>query len=441
MLRMAVILVIDNSFSRIEGLSTGQFKRLRTLLSYKPNPAQAYYSKFKFTRPTYCIDLRGSFPSGLLHRVKAWLLAQNIAFEVQDTRRVPKQVINNIKVSNNILPYKAQFEAVKNAVLRQRGIISMPTGTGKSIVIALIASRLGVRTLVVVPNLELKKQLTESLLGVLNDTSLVTVENIDSNALTASTSYDCLIIDEAHHVAAKTYHKLNRTVWKDIYYRFFLTATPYRNKPEETLLFEGIAGEVIYQLAYKEAVSKGYIVSVEAYYVELPKSKTFAHTWAEVYSELVVNNEVRNKLIARILEGLRAADVSTLCLVKEVRHGLNIQSLIDVPFANGQDEASRNEILEFSSGSIKTLVGTTGLLGEGVDTKPCEYVIIAGLGKAKSAFLQQVGRAVRTYPGKLSAKIILVKDSSHRFLLRHFKEQSNILKQEYGVVPVKLNVE
>jgi superfamily II DNA or RNA helicase len=112
-----------------------------------------------------------------------------------------------------------------------------------------------------------------------------------------------------------------------------------------------------------------------------------------------------------------------------------------IPFANGQDEESRDFIRQFNSGGIKALIGTTGVLGEGVDTKPCEIVIIACLGKAKSAFMQQVGRAVRTYPGKESAKVVIIKDASHKFLSRHYAAQVAILKEEYGVTPQLITLE
>ena len=97
----------------------------------------------------------------------------------------------------------------------------------------------------------------------------VTIENIDSKALSKPTmQFSVLIIDEGHHSAAKTYHRLNKHAWSEIYYRFFLTATPFRNDSEETLLFEAICGEVIYKLNYIDAISKGYIVPVDAYYLE-----------------------------------------------------------------------------------------------------------------------------------------------------------------------------
>lgn len=340
-----------------------------------------------------------------------------------------------------IIPYIHQVKAAKTAACIGRGTISMVTGYGKSVTMALLINELQVKTLVIVPNLELKRQLTETFNKLLGPTKNVVVENIDSVFLKRdATNYDCLIIDEVHRAAAKSYHKLNKTKWKDIYYRFGFTATPYRNKDNEQLLLQSMAGDVIYKVDYNSALKDNAIVPIESYYVEVPKQLTNAIGWAQVYKHLVVNNDSRNKLISALLQRLNEQAVPTLCLVKEIAHGNLISNLTGVPFANGQDEDSRIYIEQFNSGKIKCLIGTTGILGEGIDSRPAEFVIIAGLGKAKSAFLQQIGRGVRIYPGKESCKVVLFKDASHEYCLRHYKEQCKILKEELNLVPLKLEI-
>jgi len=331
-------------------------------------------------------------------------------------------------------PYPDQLKAVSAALKHHRGIIEMPTGTGKSHVARLIIEALDLPTLVVVPTLEIKRQMQYTLSGLKN----VRVENIDSRALSSLTAqFSVLILDEAHHAAAKTYHRLNKHNWNGIYYRFMLTATPFRNDAEETLLFEAICGQVIYKLSYRAAIRNHYIVPIEAYYLEIPKQDTDAVTYREVYDQLVVHNEIRNLMIGALLGRLNRP---ALCLVREVIHGKILAEMTGFPFVSGEDDESRDYIRAFNAGEIKILIGTTGILGEGIDTKPCEYVIIAGGGKAKSQFMQQVGRSVRNYPDKESAKVIILKDRSHRFLMRHYSAQKKYLLDEYEVMPLKLNL-
>lgn len=431
-----ILVSVNNSYSRVSGLTASQEKELRELLSYSLDAKYAYFRGSFRPRKRCLLSKKGDFPTGLLPRVLEFAKIYKIVGHVTRPLPVPKINVGVFKVK----PYQEQLEAADLAVKLGRGIISACTGSGKSLIIALIASRLHLNTLVVVPTLELKQQLMASLLEVFGTLEYLTIENIDSSNLEKEGYYDCLIIDEAHHVAAKTYQKLNKTVWTSIYHRFFLTATPFRNQTEETLLFESIAGQVIYKLSYKDAVSKGYIVPLEAYYYEVPKVSTNAFTWAEVYSELVVNNEPKNDLIAALGLRLNKAGIPGLILVKEVKHGDLLLKKTGLFFINGSDEESRKYLKEFNKGLIKVLIGTTGILGEGVDTKPCEYVIIAGLGKAKSAFMQAVGRALRKYPGKQSAKVIIIKDRSHKYLARHFNAQCAILKEEYGITAQKLEL-
>lgn len=426
-------LEIGNSYSKITGLPASEEKKLRDKLSYTIGEGSQYYGGFG-PRKKSLLSKRCEFPTGLLHRVHD---AIRLTDEIVDNRKKPTSYYQSLRMGNRLKPYDSQIQAVNRAVEAHRGIISMPTGTGKSLVIALIVRRLSVKTLIVVPSIEIKKQLTESLLNALGPGHNAVVENIDSSRLSTLTKFDCIIIDEAHHVAAKTYQRLNKTAWTSIYYRFMLTATPFRNDSEETLLFEGIAGQVIYRLDYNTAVTKGHIVPVEAYYFEVPKQSVNAVTYQQVYKQLVVNNYARNSQIFSLLFSLYESGASALCLVKEVAHGKNIGY---PSFASGEDDDSRKLIKQFNDNKINCLVATAGLMGEGVDSKPCEFVIIAGLGKAKSQIMQMVGRAVRKYPGKKSAKVILIKDTSHKFTLRHFNEQKKILLEEYGCVPVKLDI-
>lgn len=428
-------LVIGNSYSTIRGLSPDQDKKLRDELSYVVGGKAAFYSRFGPRRKSL-LDKKGGYPTGLHPRVLGFLSANNLLFQISTLTHNVRPALCPIALPINLIPYESQKTATSRAVYHGRGTIAMPTGTGKSLVIAMICHAIGLKTLVVVPSIEIRNQLRHNLKDLKN----VTVMNIDSVA-SHSEHYDCLIIDESHHVAAKTYQKLNKTAWTGIFYRFFLTATPFRNDDEETLLFESIAGQVIYRLDYATAIKQNYIVPIEGYYIEIPKQETDAYTYAQVYSQLVVNNIVRNATISKLLINLQNAGKATLCLVREIEHGKILSAMTGIPFVSGEDDASRNFIRQFNSGVIMTVIGTTGILGEGIDTKPCEYVVIAGLGKAKSQFMQQVGRAVRKYPGKESAKVIIVKDKSHKFLTRHYNAQRAILREEYGALCSKLEIE
>lgn len=436
-------LVIDNSYSRITGLSVKQHKELKALLSYDIDPQQAYFSG-NFRSKRSLLGARGDFPTGLLYLVEKYLKG-GFQWSAKDLRVRPAATAS-LELNLPYEPYPEQIEAAMECLSSHRGIVVAPTGVGKSVIITLIISKLKVKTLVVVPSLELKRQLTGTLKAAFGGDKVggygfsVAVENVDALDPNQEANYDCVIVDEWQHAAAKTYRTLNKRAWRNIYYRFGVTATPFRSNENERLLLESILSEVIYRIDYKTAVAKGYIVPLEAYYVDVLKKQTDGYTWAEVYKDLVVNNGPRNDIIATIMDRMLHASKSTLCLVKEIAHGEALISQVFGQFANGQDGRAEALISSFCDRTLHNLIATTGVCGEGVDTKPAEYIIIAGLGKSRPAFMQQCGRGFRKYPGKESCKIIIFRDASHKFTLRHFNEQVKILKQEYGVKPVRLEL-
>lgn len=434
-------LVVNNSNSLIEGLTVAQSKSLRLMLSYNLDPKQQYYAGSFGPARRYLIDKKGNFPTGLLYLVRDWLTKARETYKYLDNRIPPKSSESLFNLSLPITPYPEQTNAVAACFRSNRGIISAVTGFGKSVTMALLIQKLQVRTLIVVPNLELKRQLTEAFVGYFGKLTNITIENIDSPKLDKLTNYDCLIIDEAHHAAAKTYRDLNKKAWNGIFYRFFFTATPFRSRDEEQILFESVAGRIIYEIDYHAAVSKGYIAPVEAFYIEIPKIKIKGTNWPSVYSELVVNNEVRNDILSNILVKFMQNNMSTLCLVKEIKHGDILKEKTNGLFANGQNEDTEYLIRLFNERKLNVLIGTTGVLGEGIDTRPCEYIIIAGLGKSKNSFMQSVGRGLRKYPGKESCKVIIILDRSHKWSVAHYKEQCKILLEEYSVVPTRLDVD
>lgn len=432
-------LEINNSLCRIEGLSEEQYRGLRDVLSYTADGG--YYSG---SRPNkrYLLDRKGNFPTGLLYLVDAYFKG-NKQYERQDRRIRPTSTYGLFKLKLEHTPYQEQVDAAEACSRLSRGIVAAPTGLGKSVIAALIINELQVPTLVVVPSLELKRQLTASLLHAFGNLDHITVENVDAlDPTIPAVGYDCVIIDEFHHTGAATYRKLNNKAWGGIYYKFGLTATPFRSNDNERLLMESVLSQVIYRVEYADAVADKRIVPMEAYYIDLPvqEMRGNPNSWPAVYSELVVNNEVRNEIIASILGKFHVNKLATLCLVKEIRHGEILSEMTGAPFANGQDGNTRMRVLEFNLGESRSLIGTTGVIGEGVDTKPAEWIILAAGGKAKNQFMQACGRGFRVFPGKDSCKVILFRDASNPWLLKHFKACCKHMRDEYGIKPVKLEI-
>jgi superfamily II DNA or RNA helicase len=431
-------LTINNSISQIEGFTPDQFRMIRRILSYERSEQEKFYmGHHRGLIPL--IDRKGYFPTGLTDLLKAYLHLEHIEYTVQDLRKRPPRSKHVRNISLPFAPHQFQIDAAAAAaVTHDRGCVVAPTGSGKSVIIALLIHTFNVKTLIVVPTLYLKQQLTVSLTQYFGSMLNITVENIDSKALKAPGDYDMVIIDEAHHTAAKTYRDLNKKFWNGIYYRFFLTATPVRNRENEQILLESVTGEVIYELSYEEAIAAGTIVPLCAYYVDAPKVEITEHYWKGVYNQLVVDNPDRNKRIMDLLWLRHMQRIPTLCLVKEIRHGDLLTMDGAFLFANGKNDLTREYISRFNEKNAYILIGTQQILGEGVDTVPAEVVIIAGMGKSIPQFQQAVGRVLRVSPGKTHGTVILIRDGSHKYGIAHFNAQKKILLSEYGVKVEKL---
>jgi superfamily II DNA or RNA helicase len=168
--------------------------------------------------------------------------------------------------------------------------------------------------------------------------------------------------------------------------------------------------------------------------------------YAKSYSKDVVQNVEFNRMVSNLIKNLIDANIPTLCLTKQVTHGVTLQDMLmedgyHVPFAEGKSETKSADIAAFNACEVTGLVGTTGVLGEGVDTKPCEYVLLAGGGKSKNQFMQNCGRAFRRFQGKESGKIVLFKNPNNKWLLDHFNQCLKYLEEEYGVIAQKLEIE
>lgn len=440
------------------GASMVQLQTMRNVMSYTET-TQSRYAGYGSVKK-FLMSKKGVFPTGLLYLAEETFRSKGWAYVVEDTRVRPRTRAEGSSSLMLDLPHKPrpeQEEAACAAFKEGRGIVVAPTGCGKSLIAALILDTFQVRSLLVVPSLGLKKQLTADLRAVFGERMvgplvggkaryLFTVENIDQLPPDPIPGVDLVMIDEFHHSGAKTYRDLNLKAWNEVYFKFGLTATPFRSKSEEKLLLESVLSKVIYSIPYKTALEKGYICPMDVFYVELPvvKLKCSGKNWHSVYKELFVDRPDRNQMICDFVENLHTEGKSTLVLLKQVEHGLKIEYALQkrgirVPFAKGDNDDNEKLIANFNNRVDPVLVGTS-VIGEGIDTRPTEYVILAGGGKSKNQLMQNIGRVFRLHATKQRSVVIIFKDDSHKWTINHFKEVVKHIKQEYGILPVKLEL-
>ena len=94
------------------------------------------------------------FPTGLVERVKDFYAEHGKTIEIID-KRPPKSVGTERNIIDNLKklgkePYPYQMEILDVIDKNDRGIIKVATGGGKSLIAALIAAKLGKKTIIYV---------------------------------------------------------------------------------------------------------------------------------------------------------------------------------------------------------------------------------------------------------------------------------------------------
>lgn len=424
------------------------------------------YINFPEQKKKIYFDYRNnSFPTGwLFSRVLATCKKNNIKYLLEDKRE--KIVPNPITV---MLPHSLrdyQLEAYFAAIEKERGILSIATGAGKTLISAKILSYYGASSLYLVPSLNLvyqthdvlKKIFGEDIVGFVGDgdfnPKLFTVatqqtiwSRVDSKeVLELFDNTKILILDEAHKVE-KTKANLDRlgNTWYLIALKCYnaririaLTATPGKSGAYGRLLLEAVTGKIIYELGSSELIKREYLAKPIIHIYTIPLETKFGN-WQTAYKHNIFYNDDRNNLIVKQALKLARSGKRVLIVTDRIEH--HGQVLLEkfskhsepVKSLYGTDKSKiRLDVLEdFKQGKIKILIST--LIKEGVDLPEMDAIILANAGKGGVGgrkTIQTIGRCLRKTEEKNQAVIIDFYDDDGGTLTRHSKERLKIYQSE-----------
>lgn len=337
-----------------------------------------------------------------------------------------------------------------NAVIRAkneenitRPLISLPTGTGKTIVFAELARRLGAKTLIIAHRDELLRQAKdkvkmiwpEASVGIIkakeNDyqgknvvcTSVQSLSREKRLNQVSSEEFDLLVIDEAHHSCAKSYKDIIERLGfaEDDPGKLLLgvSATCFRaDKKGLAHIFQ----KIVYQVSILTMIRAGYLSDVRGYraYSDTDLSGVGTRNGDFIDSQLAaaINIEKRNQFIVdSYLEYAPGRKAIAFCA--DVQHAKDLadifqQNGIESKALSGKStEDERRESLQaFSRGDIQVLTNC-GLFTEGFDEPSIDCVLMARPTNEKILYTQCIGRGTRKYPGKNDCIIIDFADNRH----------------------------
>ena len=199
-------------------------------------------------------------PAHRYYDIVLYLYKENIPF-LDNARNFEPTCFH---LAQRIAPRNYQQEALNHWLeVGKRGVVTLPTGAGKTMLAMLCISRTSRPTLVHVPTIDLMQQwygLLEQYFGMrvgrvgggYKDWEPLTVSTYDSALLHVEyygNRYGLLIFDECHHLPGDQFKYA--ALASIAPFRLGLTATPERSDGKESILYE-ICGPLVYQVHIDE---------------------------------------------------------------------------------------------------------------------------------------------------------------------------------------------
>jgi superfamily II DNA or RNA helicase len=396
-----------------------------------------------------------------------------IPYEVADEREPPKYPSPTHEIDPEMLkgitlePH--QVRAIKSACENEIGIVSMPTGGGKTEVMAGIALMYKCPTVIIADQRIIIEQIKErlELRDVIDEVGLfyggttptgqsIVVGSIQSLATPPASlrrkdaaiyakrkkrskqfqeitkKADLLMVDECDKATSKQYRNLFRFHFNGRR-KYGFSGTPFdKKKPVDGLVLRENLGSIISTTERKELEEIGRIIPIRFYMFAYgengnPQDKT-AFDIAE--REIIIDNPKFHKRILKIVQAF--PDDGTLVLIdtsniEDLGHRLE-ELIPNSAFIYGKTPKTkrRAHIKSFENRELKCLIGGK-IIKRGLDLAGgVENLIIIGGGKLWSEFDQKLGRAVRNNQ-RGWARVFSFLFLNNYYLYRHSREQLKAL--------------
>lgn len=378
------------------------------------------------------------------------------------------------KLNPKYAPRDYQLHAFVHSVRKRRAVLLSPTGSGKSLVIYMLACWYRTKTLIVVPTTSLVHQLASDfeeygmpsklihkiMSGMEKETDqpfvISTWQSIYKMPKQWFKKFDVVIGDEAHLFKAKSLTTIMANL-NQCKYRFGLTGTLDGTQTNK-LVLEGLFGPVKKITTTAELIEQKHLANfkIKAILLKYPEEIKQLMSAADYPTEIdwIVRNENRNRFISNLALSLKG---NTLLLFQFVdKHGKVLLDMIQkkdedrkVYFisgaVDGEDREEIRRIVETEKNAI--IVASSGTFSTGINIRNLHNVIFSSPSKSRVKNLQSIGRVLRTSDSKDTAVLYDIADDlswkKHKnHTLLHFYERVKIYQEEkfeYKTYNVDLN--
>ena len=373
----------------------------------------------------------GVLPAGLFWATKNSIeQEQGIKFKITGRLKAPEWKTKGVIDSER----EYQQVCVEKMVKTSRfggGLILSATGSGKTWIAGMYLSRIAGCGVFVVDQLTLlaqaKKELEEVMgepIGEIGDgvfdprrITVATVQTLhlhrkDRRFQGWYQSLDVMLIDEIHEQMNYRNFKVVEKIMPMTV--FGLTATiQMKKKPIRTKAWS-LAGPIVFEFPLEEGQKQGVLTRGVAVQVRVPNpmSKKAQKTlgWQFWYDRAIVDSDLRNYVIERIVRRGHARGKYTIVLVSRLAHLWRLsRQLEDIPHKVVAGKTKKNKVMEveqrmvakqeFEAGELRLLIANT-VFKKGVDIKRVDVIVDGAAGRNANDPIQKYGRGVRRHRDK-----------------------------------------
>lgn len=363
-------------------------------------------------------------------------------FNIEDVKTSFSTKTVNNKIKKRVVLREYQEGIVEKILENQQGIIKLGTGYGKSFISLKLIEETQLKTLIIVPRLNLLKQYQSDIkslygeeCGIINgktfdikDITVATIQTLKLRDLKdIKSEFGMVLFDECHSYISDKGIKVIKSF--NPLRLYGLSATPDRSDGQgEAIKF--YFGDIIVEDSLPQAKPTVQIHKYQGTY--------FADTYSGII-DLQSQDENRNKLIADIINNEIYDGRKIIVLTKRVDHYQRLAELITskrtfsiratLPSKEAKEQQRLLERLREGSGDFDAILGTFSLLSTGINIPALDTIVFAGDIKSTVLTTQSIGRILRLFEGKKTPKIIDIDDCKSGILANQARLRRKFYKE------------
>ena len=336
----------------------------------------------------------------------------------------------------NIIPHDFQVPAINAALKSYCGVLSLPTGAGKTIIALYLIFMRKQRTFIIVHTKDLLYQWQDKIKKFLDydcgligdqhfkikDITVGTVQSVKNLSLKHSfaNNFGYLIVDECHRTPSSTF--VDACSYFKAAYITGLSATPFRSDGLTDFIFWTL-GNLLYEMPKKDLVQEGKIIKPKIIITETDilfgelSNGDVDSTYTGLIKELKVSDE-RNNMIATDIHEAYHENFSCILIISDHKSHLNeiASKLRQKHTILTSGSKNRKKIIKnILAGKIRILLATAQLIGEGFDYDGFTHLFTPMPIASTGRLAQFIGRVVRAKEGKNVVKIYEYVDKNQIF--------------------------